>query len=78
MNGISLTEVAVRFSGDTRAEARLKQQKDMIDDNERWRERWSIMVLLNEKVALQTPMLIRVCLDFVESVTETVFHNVHC
>ena len=29
------------------------------------------MVFLNEKVALEEPMLVRVCLNLVESVTET-------
>lgn len=43
----------------------------MRDDDERWRERWPVMVFFDEKVALEEPMFIRVCLDFVESVTET-------
>ena len=65
----SLTEVAVDLSFATHAPA--TDEIDVVEEDDRGGQGGSVVVLLDEDVTLEEPVLIRVGLDLVESVTET-------
>ena len=64
-----LTEVAVDLSVVTHAPA--NDEIDVVEEDDRGGQGGSVVVLLDEDVTLEEPVLIRVGLDLVESVAET-------